>query len=73
MIGDSVSLKMWGAVNATLLNSTTDIAPFHVPINGGPTSEGVHCISEWLGADLDRWDAISYNFGKRVACAHHYQ
>ena len=63
MIGDSVSLKMWNAVNNTLLNSTTDIAPFHVPINAGPTGEGVRCIAEWLGADPDRWDAITYNFG----------
>jgi hypothetical protein len=63
MIGDSVSLKMWRAVNETLLNSTADIAPFHVPINAGPADEGVRCISEWLGADLGRWDAITYNFG----------
>ena len=62
MIGDSVSLKMWAAVNNTLLNSTTTIAPFHVPINAGPTSEGVRCIAEWLGTDPDRWDAITYNF-----------
>ncbi len=63
MIGDSVSLKMWDAVNNSLLNSTTDVAPFHVPINAGPAGEGVRCIAEWLGADPDRWDVITYNFG----------
>lgn len=63
MIGDSVSLKMWNAVNNSLLNSTSNIAPFHIPINGGPTDKGVQCISEWLGTNLSRWDVITYNFG----------
>jgi len=63
MIGDSVSLTMWDAVNNTLLNSTHNIAPFHAPLNCGPTSSGVSCIAEWIGTDLDRWDVITYNFG----------
>lgn len=62
MIGDSVSILTFGPLNETLLNST-DVFPYHIPINGGDTAKGTSCIAEWIGADLNRWDAITYNFG----------
>mmetsp|Transcript_10420 Transcript_10420/g.31358 ORF Transcript_10420/g.31358 Transcript_10420/m.31358 type:complete len:280 (+) Transcript_10420:71-910(+) len=62
MIGDSVSGRYWMPVNDSLHNSS-DIEPYHAPINCGPTGEGVECIQEWIGTDLDRWDIITYNFG----------
>lgn len=62
MIGDSVSLVYFAPVNDSLSNSS-NIQTYHPPINCGDTSRGQECIVEWLGADPDRWDVITYNFG----------
>ena len=63
-IGDSVGTIIWySGLNASLVDNSSNIYPYMPGINCGSTSEGANCIWEWLGADLERWDIISVNFG----------
>ena len=62
VIGDSVSGIYWMALNQTLTNSS-NVQAYAAPTNCGDSRNGAECIQEWVGADMMRWDIITYNFG----------
>jgi lysophospholipase L1-like esterase len=58
LIGDSISMGYTLPVRE-LLRDTANV--HRIPENGGPTSNGVAKLDEWLGNG--RWDVIHVNFG----------
>ena len=61
LIGDSISIGYHLDVRSALAG----VANVHRPTeNGGPTSNGVEKLEEWLAEHGERpWDVIHYNFG----------
>jgi lysophospholipase L1-like esterase len=58
LIGDSISIGYTLAVREIL----QDKANVHrIPTNGGPTTNGVKNIDQWLGDS--KWDVIHFNWG----------
>jgi len=58
LIGDSISIGYTLPVRELL----KDKANVHrIPANGGPTTNGVAKLDEWLGDN--KWDVIHFNFG----------
>jgi lysophospholipase L1-like esterase len=58
IIGDSISMGYTKPVRDLL----KDKANVHrIPVNGGPTKNGMQNIDKWLGAD--KWDVIHFNWG----------
>jgi lysophospholipase L1-like esterase len=66
LIGDSISIGYTVPVR-NLLAGKANV--HRIAVNGGPTTNGVHLLNEWLGKG--RWDVIHFNFGlhdlKRLA------
>ena len=62
LIGDSISIGYHLDVRSALAG----VANVHRPTeNGGPTSNGVEKLEEWLAEHGERpWDVIHYNFGR---------
>ena len=62
LIGDSISIGYHIDVRSALAG----VANVHRPTeNGGPTSNGVEKLEEWLAEHGERpWDVIHYNFGR---------
>ncbi len=58
IIGDSISIGYTLPLRALL---TGKMNIHRIPTNGGPTTNGIAHIDEWLGAK--QWDAIHFNFG----------
>jgi hypothetical protein len=58
LIGDSISIGYTVAVQE-LLKGKANV--HRIPTNGGPTSNGVEKVKEWLGDST--WDVIHFNFG----------
>jgi len=58
LIGDSISIGYTVAVQE-LLKGKANV--HRIPTNGGPSSNGVANIKEWLGDS--KWDVIHFNFG----------
>jgi acyl-CoA thioesterase-1 len=58
LIGDSISIGYTLAVRE-LLKGKANV--HRIPTNGGPTSNGVANIKQWLGDS--KWDVIHFNFG----------
>jgi len=58
IIGDSISIGYTLAVRERLKGKAN---VHRIPTNGGPTSNGVAKIKEWLGDS--KWDVIHFNFG----------
>jgi hypothetical protein len=58
LIGDSISIGYTVAVQE-LLKGKANV--HRIPTNGGPTSNGVEKVNEWLGDST--WDVIHFNFG----------
>ena len=58
IIGDSISMGYTEPVR-TLLAAKATVE--RIPENGGPTSNGVAHIDQWLSNN--QWDIISFNFG----------
>jgi GDSL-like Lipase/Acylhydrolase family len=58
LIGDSISIGYTVAVQE-LLKGKANV--HRIPTNGGPTSNGVVHVKEWLGDS--KWDVIHFNFG----------
>ena len=65
VIGDSISLGYFNALSANL----TGFEVVHAPSFGGGNNNndnaawGSRCVTEWLGANASRWDAITFNHG----------
>ena len=64
LIGDSISIGYHLDVRSALAG----VANVHRPTeNGGPTSNGVEKLEEWLAEHGERpWDVIHYNFGRTL-------
>lgn len=58
LIGDSISIGYTVPVRE-LLKGKANV--FRIPVNGGPTSNGVTHLKSWLGDS--KWDVIHFNFG----------
>jgi hypothetical protein len=58
LIGDSISMGYTVPVRE-LLKGKANV--HRIPANGGPTSNGLEHISEWLGTG--KWDVIHFNWG----------
>lgn len=58
IIGDSISMGYTPHVQR-LLQGQADVR--RIPENGGPTTNGLAKLREWLGAE--RWDVIHFNWG----------
>lgn len=58
LIGDSISIGYTVDVQERLKGKAN---VHRIPTNGGPTSNGVAKIKEWLGSS--KWDVIHFNFG----------
>jgi acyl-CoA thioesterase-1 len=58
LIGDSISIGYAPAVSK-LLAGKADVQ--RIPENGGPTTNGLKNLAEWLGGG--RWDVIHFNWG----------
>ena len=58
LIGDSISIGYTPPVRELL----KDRANVHrIPVNGGPTKNGIANIEKWLGTE--KWDVIHFNWG----------
>lgn len=58
LIGDSISIGYTIPVRKLLAGKAN---VHRVPLNGGPSSNGVFMIDSWLGTK--QWDVIHFNFG----------
>src|SRR4051794_19609114 len=58
IIGDSISIGYTGPTQK-LLAGKANVQ--RIPENGGPTSNGVAKIKQWLGEE--KWDVIHFNWG----------
>jgi hypothetical protein len=58
LIGDSISIGYAPAVRK-LLDGKANV--HLIPANGGPTTNGLKNLSEWIGEG--RWDVIHFNWG----------
>jgi len=58
LIGDSISIGYTPGVSK-LLAGKADV--HRIPGNGGPTTNGLKNLAEWLGGG--RWDVIHFNWG----------
>ncbi len=58
LIGDSISIGYTPGVSK-LLAGKADVQ--RIPGNGGPTTNGLKNLAEWLGGG--RWDVIHFNWG----------
>jgi hypothetical protein len=58
LIGDSISIGYTTPVRKLLAGKAN---VHRVPLNGGPSSNGVFMIDSWLGDK--HWDVIHFNFG----------
>jgi acyl-CoA thioesterase-1 len=58
LIGDSISIGYTPAVRE-LLRGKANV--HRIPVNGGPTINGLAHLAEWLGSG--RWDVIHFNWG----------
>ncbi len=58
LIGDSISIGYAPAVNKLLAGKAS---VHRIPVNGGPTTNGLKNLSVWLGEG--RWDVIHFNWG----------
>jgi acyl-CoA thioesterase-1 len=58
LIGDSISIGYTAAVRELLKGKANVL---RIPTNGGPTTNGVSSLKEWL--EPGRWDVIHFNWG----------
>jgi acyl-CoA thioesterase-1 len=58
IIGDSISIGYTLEVRRLLAGKANVL---RIPVNGGPTTNGVKNLEEWLGTG--KWDAIHFNWG----------
>jgi len=58
LIGDSISIGYTPAVRALLRGKANVL---RIPVNGGPSSQGIESLAEWLGNG--KWDVIHANWG----------
>jgi hypothetical protein len=58
LIGDSISIGYTPLVRR-LLQGKANV--HRIPTNGGPTTNGLACLKQWLGDDP--WDVVHFNWG----------
>jgi lysophospholipase L1-like esterase len=58
LIGDSISIG-YTLPARELLKGKVNV--HRIPVNGGPTSNGLKHVKEWLGTE--KWDVIHFNWG----------
>jgi acyl-CoA thioesterase-1 len=58
LIGDSISIGYTAPVRKLLAGKAN---VHRIPANGGPTTNGLERLTEWLGSS--RWDVIHFNWG----------
>jgi hypothetical protein len=65
VIGDSISDAYFEKLEETLGNKwqVVHALAYGGEMNNGNANLGRKCVSQWLGPDPDRWDAITFNFG----------
>jgi hypothetical protein len=65
VIGDSISDAYFESLEATLGDEwqVLHAMAYGGEMNNGNANLGHKCVSDWLGPDPNRWDAITFNFG----------